>query len=66
MRGQSGHNTRPDTWLPPIFLGLNAWMTSQLNITLARKLRGSLVCLACFFDELAMGVFTTRHWKTSD
>ena len=36
-------------------------MTSQLNVALAHKLRGSLVFLACIFDALAMGVFTTRH-----
>ena len=46
MRGQSGHNTRLDTRFPPIFLGMDAWVTSQLNVALARKLRGSLVCLA--------------------
>ena len=65
MRGQSGHNTRPDTRLPPIFLGMDAWMTSQLNVALARKLRGLFICLACNFEVLVMGVFTTRQWKTS-
>ena len=65
MREQSGHNTRPDTQLQPSFLGMDAWMTSQMNGTLARKLRGSLVFLACIFDVFAMGVFTTRHWMTS-
>ena len=56
---------RPDTRLPPISLRMDAWMTSQLNVALARKLRGSLEFLACIFDVLAMGVFTTRHWMTS-
>ena len=65
MRGQSGHNTRPDDRLPPIFLGVDAWMTSQLNVDLARKLCVSLMCLACILDVLGMGVFTTRQWKKS-
>ena len=38
-------------------------MTSQLNIALIRKLLLSLMCLALLL--LLMGVFTTRHWKTS-
>ena len=54
MRGQSGLNTRPDTRLPPIFLGINAWMTSQLNVALAR---GSLMCLACIFRRVNHGCF---------
>ena len=65
MRGQSGHNTRLDTRLPPSFLGMDAWMTSQLNVALARKLRGSLMFLACIVEVLAIGVFTTRHLMTS-
>ena len=40
-------------------------MTSQLNVTLNRKLRGSLVCLAHVFDMLIMGICTARHWQTS-
>ena len=40
-------------------------LTSQLNVALIRKLRGSLVCLAYFFDMLSMDVCTTRHWQTS-
>ena len=31
---------------------MNAWMTSQLNAALIRKLRGSLVCLAYFSDVI--------------
>ena len=65
MRWQSGHNTRPDSRLPPTFIGMDAWMNSQSNAALARKLRRSLVFLACIFDVLAIGVFTTRHWMTS-
>ena len=56
MRGQLGQNTQPDTRLPPSFLGMDAWMTSQMDVASARKLRGSLVFLACIFDVLAMGV----------
>ena len=31
MRGHPGHNERPHARLPPSFLGMEAWMTSQLN-----------------------------------
>ena len=44
MRGQLGHNTRPHAQLPPSFLGMDAWMTSQLNLALIRKLRETLMC----------------------
>ena len=40
-------------------------MTSKLNVALIRKLRGSLMCLAYFFDMITNGVCTTRHWQTS-
>ena len=49
--------------LPQTFLGLDAWMTSQLKVDLIHTLRGSLMCLAYFFDVLP--VCTTRHWQTS-
>ena len=32
MHGQSGHNTRPQAKLPPSFLGMDAWMTLQVNV----------------------------------
>ena len=32
-------------------------MTSKLNVALARKLRGSLVCLACIFRCVTHGCF---------
>ena len=64
--GKPGHNTRPHARLPPNFLGMDARMTLQLNVTLIRKLRGSLMSLAYFFDMLLMVVFITRHWLTSD
>ena len=38
----------------------------QLNVTLIRKLRGSLMCLSYFIGMLSMGVCTTRQWQTSD
>ena len=40
-------------------------MTSQLNVALICKLRGSLICLAYVFDILSMDVFTIRHRQTS-
>ena len=51
--------------LPTIFLGMDAWITSQLNIALICKLCVSLMCLTYLFDVLSMGVCTTRHWQTS-
>ena len=41
-------------------------MTSQLNVDLIRKLRGSLMCLAYFVDMLSVGVCSTKHWQTAD
>ena len=35
-----GHNTRPYARLPPSFLSMDAWITSQLNVALIRKLLG--------------------------
>ena len=46
------------------FFGMGAWKTSQLIVTLIRKLRGLLMFLTSFFDMLYMGVCTTRHWQT--
>ena len=46
MPGQPGHNTQLHSQLPPSFLGMDAFMTSQLNVALKSKLRGSLMCLA--------------------
>ena len=40
-------------------------MASQLNITLIRKLRDSLMCLGYFIDMLSMDVCTARLWQTS-
>ena len=40
-------------------------MTLQLNIAFIRKLHGSLICLADFFDLYSVGVSTARHWQTS-
>ena len=52
MRGQPGHNTRPHTRLPPSFLGMDAWTTSQPNVALISKLRRSLMCLASFWNAI--------------
>ena len=64
MRGQSGYNTRPDARLPPSFLDMDVWMTSQRNVSLIRKLRGSLMYLAYVSNIFSMGVCTSGHWKT--
>ena len=44
------HNTRPHIRLSPIFLGMDACMTSQLNVDLICKLSGASMCLTSFFD----------------
>ena len=61
MRGQPGHNSRPHIQLLLCYLGMDAWMTSQLNVALIRNARGPLVSLTQFFDMLSMDVCTTRH-----
>ena len=38
--------------LPRSFLGMDAWITSQLNVALIFKLRGSFMCLAYFFGHV--------------
>ena len=65
MRGHPEQNTRPHARLPPSLLGMDAWMTSQLNVVLIHKLRGSLICLARYFEMLFIDVYTTRHRHTS-
>ena len=65
MCGQPGDNTRPYARLPPSCVGMGVWMTSQLKVSLIRKLHGSLMCSAHDFDMLFMGVCTTEHWQTS-
>ena len=65
MHRQPGHDTRPHVRLPPSFLGMNLWMTSQPNVVSNHKLPGSLACLAYVIDVLSMVVCTTRHWQTS-
>ena len=41
-------NIRPHAWLPHSILSMDVWATSQLNVALIRKLRGSLICMSCF------------------
>ena len=48
MRRQTGHNAQPNARLLARFLDMDAWMTSQNNVYLIRKLRGSSICLAYF------------------
>ena len=50
------YNTQPHTWLPPSFLGMDAYITSQLNVALICKLHGPLMCLAHVFDMLSIHV----------
>ena len=64
MPEQTGHNTQPHVQLTPRFQGMDAWMISQMDVALIRKLSGSLMSLA-YFDMLYMCVCTTRHCQTS-
>ena len=48
MRGQPRYITRPHARLPHSFRGMDAWMTSQLNVALIRMLRGSLTSVIFF------------------
>ena len=60
MPGRPGHNQRPH------LLGIDARMTSQLNIALIRKLRRSWMSLQYYFGMISMGICTTRHYQTPD
>ena len=55
-------NRTPDCQPTP---GIDAWMTSQLNVALNCKLSWSLMSLDYLFEKLSMGVCTTRHWQMS-
>ena len=48
MRGQPGQNTRPHSRSSASFLGMDAWMNSQLNVVLFSMLCRSLMCLFYF------------------
>ena len=61
----SGQNTRPLARLPSCFLGMDAWMASQLNVALTHKVKWVIYVLGLFFDVLLIGVCTTTHWQTS-
>ena len=52
MRTQPGHNTQPHVRLPTSFLGMDAWMTSKLNVDLICKLREPLVYLDYLWDAI--------------
>ena len=60
-----GQNIRPHAWLPLSFLGMDAWLTSQLKVVLIQKLLRPLICLAKYFEMLFMDVYTSRHMRTS-
>ena len=57
------HNRTPDC--NPFFWILMPLMTSQLNVALIHKLRGSLMYLAYLFGMISTGFGTTRHCQTS-
>ena len=44
---------------------MDALITSQLNVALILKLRGSSMSLAYIIDMLSKEVCTTKHWQMS-
>ena len=56
MRGQPEHKTRPCAQLPPSFLGMGAWMTSQLKVAFDSQATWAIDELGLFSDMLSMGV----------
>ena len=54
MLGQAGHNTRPYAQLPPSFMSMDAWITSELNVALMSKQRYDV--LGVFKYMFPMGV----------
>ena len=61
MRGQTGYNTRRHARLPSSFLGMDVWITSQLNIAFIRRLCDMLGLLLL---TLSMDIRTTIQWQT--
>ena len=43
MCWQPRHNTRQHALLPPRFLGIDAWLTSQMNVALIRSYVGHVI-----------------------
>ena len=54
MPGQTGHKTRLHARSASSFLGMDAWITSKLNVALIRKLCVSSMCLAYFLDMISL------------
>ena len=59
--GPTGHDTGLQAQLPPGVVGVDALMTSQLNVAMIRKVRASLVRLNYFVYMLSLNVCTTGH-----
>ena len=49
MRRQSGHNTGPCAQLPPSFLGIDAWITSHINIATIRPWVNDVYCKTHYY-----------------
>ena len=52
--GKPRHNARS---IATQFLGMNAWMNSQMNVVLIRKLCVSWMCLAYLFDIIQVRLY---------
>ena len=63
MRGHPGHNTRPKAQLPSSFLGMDAWMTSQLKFAsyLAHVCAFRHIIHGCLYDQALADVRSTSE-----
>ena len=57
MSGLPGHNSQLHARLPYGFLGMDACVTSRLNLALFHKLCVALMCFAYLFELLSTSVF---------
>ena len=64
--GQTWHNERPHARLPPSYLGMDAWLTSQLTVALIPSYMGHWyvwlfwnVSYGCFYNQALTDVRST-------
>ena len=68
MRGQRNHNTQLHVRLPPSFLGMHTWMTSQLNVAFDLQATWVIDVLGLFFWHVMYGYLYNQaladDWST--
>ena len=66
MHGQRGHKARLHAQFPS-FQGMEAWITSQLNVAnlISKLVTWVIDVLGLPFDIVSMGLYTARYWQTS-